>query len=213
MTTEQARELFEYRDGDLYWRKVVRGVQRGSPVGCSSPKGYRRVIRMGKSYAVHNLVWNYHHGEVPVGFTIDHIDRDPSNNRLDNLRPATQSEQHLNRGPSTVTRPSLSGHRNIRHTSSGKWKVRMSRGGVDMSRGVYDTLEEAISVRDGLLSEHHPVGTHDVFWDVKHSTWDVRLYVDGKRHYVGWFDHIEDAVAARDAFKATLSDNFKHFKS
>lgn len=45
-----------------------------------------------KSVAVHILVARAFLGQRPEGFHIDHIDRDPSNNRLSNLRYATQSE-------------------------------------------------------------------------------------------------------------------------
>lgn len=38
-----------------------------------------------------------HYGAIPEGLTIDHIDRDRSNNRLDNLRLATYSLQNTNK--------------------------------------------------------------------------------------------------------------------
>lgn len=45
---------------------------------------------------VHVAVWEAFHGPTPPGKTIDHIDRNRSNNRLDNLRAATTKEQRAN---------------------------------------------------------------------------------------------------------------------
>lgn len=45
---------------------------------------------------VHTAVWTAFNGAVPDGCTIDHIDRNRSNNNLCNLRPATAKEQRAN---------------------------------------------------------------------------------------------------------------------
>lgn len=49
-----------------------------------------------KTYFAHRVVWALHYGKFPDG-VIDHIDGDPSNNRLDNLRSVDQSENNINR--------------------------------------------------------------------------------------------------------------------
>lgn len=54
-------------------------------------KGGRRHTRY-----VHRLVMLAFVGEPPEGYSVDHIDRIPSNNFLENLRYATQSEQNAN---------------------------------------------------------------------------------------------------------------------
>lgn len=48
--------------------------------------GYWRVTRNGKVYGVHRLLWEEANGPVPDGFVVDHIDRNPLNNDLSNLR-------------------------------------------------------------------------------------------------------------------------------
>ena len=58
----------------------------------------RSVIAIaGDRFFAHHLAWFYMTGEWPTD-TIDHIDRDPLNNKWDNLRMATLSEQGMNRG-------------------------------------------------------------------------------------------------------------------
>jgi hypothetical protein len=49
-----------------------------------------------KTYLAHRVVWALHYDKFPDG-VIDHIDGDPSNNRLDNLRSVDQSENNINR--------------------------------------------------------------------------------------------------------------------
>lgn len=39
-----------------------------------------------KAFLAHRLVWTAFRGEIPLTMDIDHIDSDPSNNRLDNLQ-------------------------------------------------------------------------------------------------------------------------------
>lgn len=48
---------------------------------------------------VHRLVFEAFVGPIPEGFYIDHIDRDPKNNALSNLRMVTQKENCANRKP------------------------------------------------------------------------------------------------------------------
>lgn len=47
--------------------------------------------------AVHKLVYESFYGDVPLGMQIDHIDRNRFNNRLDNLRLATNGQNNRNK--------------------------------------------------------------------------------------------------------------------
>lgn len=49
-----------------------------------------------KPHSLHRVVWEYHNGEIPKGYTIDHIDRDKDNNQVENLRLASYSENNKN---------------------------------------------------------------------------------------------------------------------
>ena len=51
-----------------------------------------------KRQFLHNFVWLLAgRPMLPSGLTLDHINRDPNDNRLENLRPATKRLQSLNR--------------------------------------------------------------------------------------------------------------------
>jgi hypothetical protein len=45
----------------------------------------------------HRVAWYLYHGEWPKD-QIDHVDHDATNNKIKNLRAATQSENNMNRG-------------------------------------------------------------------------------------------------------------------
>lgn len=51
--------------------------------------GYWKTSVNGKSFLVHRIIWSLFNGEIPAGMVIDHIDRNPENNKIDNLRLVT----------------------------------------------------------------------------------------------------------------------------
>lgn len=75
-------------------------LPKGWSFGARNTCGYRNV-RIGnkvdgKCYYVHRLVCEAFHKNPQNKPTVDHIDRNPSNNFASNLRWATQSEQNEN---------------------------------------------------------------------------------------------------------------------
>ena len=85
------------------WRQYLRQANtkkllkiKPRKIGFTTKNGYKRmaVIHNKKSYYfwVHRIVWAYHHGKIPEGKVINHIDGKKSNNRIDNLQAVTKSE-------------------------------------------------------------------------------------------------------------------------
>lgn len=77
----------------LVW---LKGRRAGAVVGTKKTKGYWEVQVCGKKLRAHRLIWELHNGPIPEGYVVDHINQDPSDNRLENLRLATISENNCN---------------------------------------------------------------------------------------------------------------------
>lgn len=48
--------------------------------------GYWKLHGLGHHYKVARLIWFLHHGKIPDGYSVDHIDRNRQNNNISNLR-------------------------------------------------------------------------------------------------------------------------------
>src|SRR5690554_1009947 len=99
MNKEELNKLFEYRDGEIYWKpQVKRGFTNSGKRAGTVNKGYLWVKsnQLPKQTSVHRIVWEMHNGAIPEGMVIDHINRDPLDNRIENLRVATRSQNSMN---------------------------------------------------------------------------------------------------------------------
>ena len=75
--------------GRNYWVGMVAGHC------CDRDKAWR-VKYDGSAYFAHRIIYEMHHGEIPTGLLIDHIDGNPSNNNINNLRIVTHSVNNKN---------------------------------------------------------------------------------------------------------------------
>lgn len=83
-------------------------------------------------------------GNVPQGYTVDHINRDKLDNRRENLRVATASQNHINSG---LRSDNTSGFKGVYwRKDSGKWRAKIRIGGKYINMGSYETVEEAHEV-------------------------------------------------------------------
>lgn len=100
MTEEDLiREYLEYdpETGDLFW-KVTRGKRgvKGKKAGCKTSDGYVHVTLAGKTYMAHRLAWFIYYEKWPNKY-LDHKDGIKSNNKINNLREASNSENCRNK--------------------------------------------------------------------------------------------------------------------
>ena len=85
ITQELLSERFEYRDGNLYWKVDLSGrVKIGALAGCATKKGHRLISVNDVSYKSHRLIFFMHYGYFAD--QIIRIDRDKTNNRIENLK-------------------------------------------------------------------------------------------------------------------------------
>lgn len=82
--------------GVFTWARARGSVHAGDVAGTPNAGGYMQVQLGGRRYMLHRLAWFIHYGEWPVAY-LDHINRNPSDNRIANLRPADSRLNQANR--------------------------------------------------------------------------------------------------------------------
>lgn len=102
--------------------------------------GYHRICVEGVVYQGHRLAWFYAHGRWP-SHMIDHVDGNPLNNAISNLREATMQQNQANRRPKPGTISGLKGV--TKPARSPKWLAKVRLNGRDIRIGRFDTKEEA----------------------------------------------------------------------
>ncbi len=96
---QRLRELLRYcpETGELFWKVSGRGRMRpGDPAGSMCHTGYKKVGIDGWAYLCHRVIWAMVYDEWP-SIALDHADRNSLNNRIENLREATHSQNGANR--------------------------------------------------------------------------------------------------------------------
>lgn len=149
------KSLFRYdRDsGVLYWGdpglayfKNERGYKeflkrrQGKAAGHQGATGYLDVGIKGRTYRVHRVIWALENGRDPVG-DIDHIDGCRTNNRLENLREATRSQNRANTGANANNKSGLKGVH--WHKGSKGWRAVITKNRKLHYLGQYSTPEAA----------------------------------------------------------------------
>ena len=108
--------------------------------GSLDKDGYVTINFGGKHYRAHQLAWLYVTGAWPP-HELDHRDRDKSNNRFLNLRPATKSQNAVN---TIAPRSNRSGWKGvIWQAHARKWRARIKVDGHTIHLGYFDQIEEA----------------------------------------------------------------------
>jgi hypothetical protein len=145
MSKDLANHLFTYCNGELHWRDNSHHPRRSIKVGYQHSKGYKALHCEGRSYYVHNVIWNMHYGTIQHPYTIDHIDRNKSNNLISNLRLSIASDQQLNRGMQSNNK---SGHIGVHwQKAAERWVAQVQYRRKTKHLGSFKTIEEAINAR------------------------------------------------------------------
>ena len=95
ITQKQVKDLFTYYCGVLIWNLPRAGVTVGKSTGYVDKLGYMCTGVNGKVYKTHRLIFLYHHGYLPK--EVDHKDGNPLNNKIENLRECSRSENIRNK--------------------------------------------------------------------------------------------------------------------
>ena len=158
-TKEDVCELFDYRNGNLFWKiSPARNIPIGRKVGSPHNRGYLQVSYKKKKYFCHRLIFLMHNGFLPA--EIDHINGIKDDNRIENLRGSSASQNRSNRKTPSHNRSGVKGvHWNNRERA---WVAKVMLNKKVKYVGKYSNLEGAkkavIKARREL---HNEFANHD----------------------------------------------------
>ena len=152
ITQELVKELFDYRDGNLYWKNTKSNrVVKGSVAGGLCKKGYFRISINYKHYYNHRIIFLMFHGYLPK--LIDHKDGNRLNNKIENLRQATFAENLRN---SKLRKNNTSGVKGVSWSKlHKKWRVAVMLNGDTYRLGLFKDLELAQLVAEEARNKYH----------------------------------------------------------
>lgn len=131
---------YEPESGDFYWiSRLSNRAPPGSIAGIAGERGYKAIHIRGRKYFAHRLAWFYVYGVWPD--RIDHIDGNPSNNRIDNLRICTQSQNNAN---ACLRSDNSSGHKGVTWHNN-RWQARIKCDGRSIYLGRFEDKSAAQS--------------------------------------------------------------------
>lgn len=144
LTPERLREVLDYDPETGAFKR------RETPAGNVTSQGYI-VIKVDQiTYSAHRLAWLFVHGEWPEYF-LDHIDGDKGNNKIENLRPATNGQNKAAQGPQSNNKLGLKG---VSRRGDG-FVAQIKSGQKKRWLGRFATAEAASAAYEAAAREMH----------------------------------------------------------
>lgn len=143
----ELKRLLTYSEetGVFVWNMNRGGfVKKGDIAGTTDKLGYVRIKAGDRVHLAHRLAWLYVYGYFPTK-TLDHLNRNPSDNRISNL---IEAGQEVNNKNSSKRKDNVSGVTGVNFSSQKKkWVAQIQDCGVKIYLGAYDSFEDAVKVR------------------------------------------------------------------
>lgn len=150
-------ELFEYRDGALFWKtrnaktKYLIGTRAGYVYTFISGYKTRFIWIQGVAFREHRLIYLMHHGNLPDA--VDHIDGDSLNNCIENLREVDVIQNQQN---AKIRKDNKSGIKGVHWNKClSKWKAQIKINGKNKHIGIYDDLNVAAEAIKAAREKYH----------------------------------------------------------
>lgn len=161
----EVEKLYSYdpSTGDFFWKiNRTRGIKAGDLAGSIHGVTGYRTLRIGsKNYAAHRIAWPLETGETIDPVThIDHIDGNPLNNAISNLRKCNPSENIHN---SRKRVDNKSGTKGVHWVSRDRrWRAQIGINGKIIHVGQHKTVEEAaVAIKTKRDELHGEFTRHD----------------------------------------------------
>lgn len=146
---EELRATFDYHEDGYLIRK-----RTGEPCGlrANHPTGYALVNVGGRLLFAHRIIYAINHGEMPG--EVGHINDNREDNRIENLRDVSTSENQHNSKVRKTNTPGLSGV--FWYAPTQKWVARIRVDHQLIHLGYFTDYEEAVQARKLAKIKHHP---------------------------------------------------------
>lgn len=152
ITQEYLTKILHYDIGNgvFTWLRHSDIDLVGTIAGSANDQGYVQIVFDGVSSKAHRLVWLYLYGEFPKRI-IDHVDGDKGNNRIENLRECSYSENQANRG---LNRNNTSGYKGVSFCKvRRKWRALVYYQKSRICCGFYNDIIDAAKAYDVKVVE------------------------------------------------------------
>lgn len=154
MNKDLANKLFLYQDGKLYWKSKLNQFSRakiGEEAGYIDSDGYKRTKVNKKLYGTHQIIFLMFYGYIPQ--QIDHANRNKLDNRIENLRLATISQNQHNKN---IQKNNTSGIKGVSwYKRLKKWQVQIMVNKKSIHFGHFEDLELAELVITEARQKYH----------------------------------------------------------
>ena len=131
----------------------------GDVCGYVMQTGYRLIGIGGRSYTAHRLAFLYVTGEFPTE-QVDHINRNRSDNRWKNIRPASNLDNSRNKKRLSRNTSGATGVSFIK--ANQKWRATIGVKYKEIYLGYYETFDEALIARKSAERQYGFSDTHGV---------------------------------------------------
>lgn len=135
-------------DGRFLWRD---GPHKGQLAGTIQHNGYRAIMLDRKLLLEHRMAWVMEYGSWPKG-SLDHINGDKADNRIENLRPANKSQNAAN---AKCYANSECGLKGVKQVGKASWMARIAVNKKRLYLGRFDSPEEAHAAYVEAANKHH----------------------------------------------------------
>lgn len=157
LTHARLRELLDYDPSTGYFVWLTpRGRNHaivGKRAGTRNPvSGYIQIKVGVRAYSAHRLAWFYVHGSWPAN-CLDHVNGDRADNRIANLREATQAQNARN---AQRKKTNSSGFKGVHwHAQAQKWRATILVNRRHISLGLFHRKEDAAKAYETAAHKHH----------------------------------------------------------